>query len=94
MRRWFEENNVWALEEIARRLVEAAERELWRPSEELLERLREVYGEIEGILEESIGEGEVQGSAIRVYTPEDDEHWKERLTDVEKAISLLKRASK
>jgi len=94
MRRWFEENNVWALEEIARRLVEAAERGLWRPSEELLERLREVYGEIEGILEESIGEGEVQGSAIRVYTSEDDEHWKERLTDVEKAISLLKRASK
>jgi cobaltochelatase CobN len=94
MRKWFEENNIWALEEIARRLVEAAERGLWRPSEELLERLREVYGEIEGILEESIGEGEVQGGAIRVYTSEDDEHWKERLTDVEKAISLLKRASK
>jgi cobaltochelatase CobN len=92
MRRWFEENNVWALEEIARRLIEAAERGLWRPSEELLERLREVYGEVEGVLEESIGEGAVQGGAIQVYTSEDDEHWKERLVDVEKAISLLRKA--
>jgi cobaltochelatase CobN len=92
MRRWFEENNVWALEEIVRRLIEAAERGLWRPSEELLERLREVYGEVEGVLEESIGEGVVQGGAIQVYTSEDDEHWRERLVDVEKAISLLKKA--
>jgi len=57
-----------------------------------MERLREVYGEIEGILEESIGEGEVQGGAIQIYTSEDDEHWKERLVNVEKAISLLKKA--
>jgi cobaltochelatase CobN len=32
MRRWFEENNVYALEEIARRLIESAEREFWRKS--------------------------------------------------------------
>ncbi|RSN72417.1 MAG: hypothetical protein DSO07_07880 [Thermoproteota archaeon] len=93
MRRWFEENNVWALEEIARRLIEAAERGLWNPSEEMLQRLREVYGEIEGILEESIGEGEVQGGAIQIYTSEDDQHWKERMQDVEKVISMLKKVS-
>lgn len=93
MRRWFEENNVWALEEIARRLIEAAERGLWKPSEEMLQKLREIYGEIEGILEESIGEGEVQGGAISIYTPEDDQHWKERMADVEKVISMLKKVS-
>lgn len=91
MRRWFEEHNVWALEEIARRLVEAAERGLWRPSEEMLQRLREVYGEVEGILEESIGEGEVQGGAIRIYTSEDDRHWRERAEEVERVLSTLKK---
>jgi len=92
MRKWFEENNVWALEEIARRLIEAAERGLWKPSEEMLQKLREVYGEVEGILEESIGEGEVQGGAIRIYTPDDDSHWRENIASVEKAISILRRA--
>jgi cobaltochelatase CobN len=93
MKRWFEENNVWALEEIARRLIEAAERGLWEPSEEMLQRLKEVYSEIEGILEESIGEGEVQGGAIQIYTSEDDQNWRERMVDVEKAINMLKKVS-
>jgi len=91
MRRWFEENNVWALEELTRRLIEAAERGLWNPSEEMKQKLKEVYGEIEGILEESIGEGDVQGGAIQIYTADDDEHWKENIAFVEEAINKLEK---
>lgn len=83
MRRWFEENNLYALEEIARRLIEAYERGLWRTDEELIERLKEVYSQIEGILEEEIGAGEVQGGSIDVFTAKDDEHWGERIKRVE-----------
>ncbi|AEH23761.1 cobaltochelatase subunit CobN [Pyrococcus yayanosii] len=92
MRRWFEEHNPYALEEIARRLIEAYERGLWKTSDELIERLMEVYSEIEGILEESLGEGEVQGGTIEIYTAEDDEHWSEKIEEVDKIWSLVKNA--
>ncbi len=52
MRKWFLENNPYAVEEIARRLIEAHRRGLWNAREETLERLEEVYFEIEGYLEE------------------------------------------
>ncbi|WP_148883764.1 cobaltochelatase subunit CobN [Thermococcus aciditolerans] len=90
MRRWFEEHNPYAIEEIARRLIEAYERGLWETSEELIERLMEVYSEIEGILEESLGEGEVQGGTIEIYTAQDDEHWNEKIKEVDKIWSLVK----
>jgi cobaltochelatase CobN len=83
MRRWFEEHNVYALEEIVRRLIEAYERGLWRTSDELIEKLREVYAEIEGILEDSIGDGEVQGGTIEIYSFYDDKHWSENMRSVE-----------
>ena len=85
MRRWFEEHNPYAVEEIARRLIEAHERGLWKTREELIERLMEAYSEIEGILEESMGEGDVQGGTIDVYTAGDDEHWEENMREVEEA---------
>ncbi|WP_280922591.1 cobaltochelatase subunit CobN [Thermococcus stetteri] len=90
MRRWFEEHNPYAIEEIARRLIEAYERGLWETSEELIERLMEVYSEIEGILEESLGEGEVQGGTIEIYTAEDDEHWSENMREVDGIWGLVK----
>lgn len=90
MRRWFEEHNPYAAEEIARRLLEAAERGLWRPPRELLERLNEAYSEIEGVLEEGVsGEG-VQGGVVEVYTSEDDSHWSEEYKEVEELWSRLK----
>ncbi|ANF22642.1 cobaltochelatase subunit CobN [Thermococcus piezophilus] len=92
MRRWFEEHNPYAIEEIARRLMEAYERGLWKTSEELIEKLREVYSEIEGILEESLGEGEVQGGVIEIFTARDDEHWNENIEEVDKIWSLVKNA--
>jgi len=90
MRRWFEEHNPYAIEEIARRLIEAYERGLWNTSDELIERLREIYSEIEGILEENLGEGEVQGGTIEIYTAGDDEHWSENLREVEELWRKIK----
>ena len=90
MRKWFEEHNPYAAEEIARRLVEANERGLWKTNEELLERVKESYSEIEGVLEESLGEGEVQGGNIDIYTSKDDEHWNENIKEVNKIWNFIK----
>ncbi len=90
MRRWFVENNVWAAEEIARRLIEAAERGLWRARPETLEKLREAYAELESVLEEDVTEGEVQGGSIDIFTSKDDSHWSERISDVESVIRALR----
>ncbi|USG99330.1 cobaltochelatase subunit CobN [Thermococcus argininiproducens] len=92
MRRWFEEHNPYAIEEIARHLIEAYERGLWKTSDELIERLMEAYSEIEGFLEEYLGEGEVQGGTIEIYTAEDDEHWSENIEEVDKIWKLVKNA--
>lgn len=89
MRKWFEENNIWALEEITRRLVEAAERGLWKPSEEVLQRLEEAYAEIEGILEETVT-GEVQGGLINVYGIEDVKEWSSKMEDIVSVWKKLK----
>jgi len=89
MRRWFLENNKYALEEIARRLVEAAERGLWRPSEDVLDKLREAYAEVEASLEDEVSE-DVQGGEIDVVAPGDDENYGRLVSDIEKALSLLK----
>mgnify|MGYP001209082905 CR=1 FL=1 len=68
MRQFFEENNPWALEEMGRRLLEAYERGLWHADEEVIERLKSAYLEMEGWIEERMGEvkGDFQGGAIGV----------------------------
>jgi len=91
MRKWFEEQNPWALEEITRRLIEAAERELWSPPQELLDRLREVYAEIEGIMEEALTGGEVQGSSVPWLSPDEVDAWKSKLSRVNEALSRLRK---
>ncbi|GAW92115.1 cobaltochelatase subunit CobN, partial [Calderihabitans maritimus] len=65
-RKFFEEHNPWAMEEIARRLLEAHQRGLWNADLEVLEGLKEFYLEIEGWIEEKMGEvkGDFQGGAI------------------------------
>jgi cobaltochelatase CobN len=92
MQQWFEKHNVWALEEIIRRLVEAAERGLWTPPDELLEQIKEAYAEIEGILEESItSEAERQGGTIAITTSEEVDHWKNGIKEVETIWKKVKR---
>lgn len=80
-REFFRENNPWALEEIARRLIEAEERGLWEPSEDVREALKRVYLEIEGWIEEGLEgiEGEFQGGNIDVVTKEEVEAWKRKM---------------
>ena len=70
MRNFFEENNPWALEEVGRRLLEAYERGLWNADEEVIKGLRGAYLEIEGWIEDKMGEvrGDFQGGAIDVIT--------------------------
>ena len=89
MRRWFEENNIYAIEEIARRLFEAYERELWQADEETIEKLREAYSELEGILEDEVV-GDVQGGTIDIYAMNDVENWSKNAKDVFEVWRKLK----
>ncbi len=52
MREWFKENNPYAVEEIARRLLEAYKRGLWKAKDETIEKLKEIYVDIDGYLED------------------------------------------
>ena len=52
MQRFFAESNPWTLHAITEILLEAAQRGLWsKPSAEVLQGLKEVYLESEGLLE-------------------------------------------
>ncbi|MBN1380345.1 MAG: cobaltochelatase subunit CobN [Deltaproteobacteria bacterium] len=83
-RKFFEENNPWALEEMARRLVEAAERGLWTPAPDCAEALKNVYVEIEGWMEEKMGDikGDFQGGSIDITTKEDVAQWKKKMEEI------------
>ena len=83
-RKFFEENNPWAMEEIGRRLLEAEQRGLWKADPEVLDSLKNLYLEIEGWMEERMGEvgGEFQGGAIDVVTADEVKVWKEKMSKV------------
>ncbi|BCB95950.1 cobaltochelatase subunit CobN [Dissulfurispira thermophila] len=83
-RKFFEENNPYALEEIARRLIEAAERGLWEPAPDVKDALKKIYIEIEGWIEEKMGDikGEFQGGSIDIITKEEVEGWKKKMMEV------------
>jgi len=51
-RKWLEESNPYALREMASRLLEAVQRGLWEPDEEMKEKLRCIYLDAETLLEE------------------------------------------
>ena len=89
MKEWFKENNRFALEEIARRLLEMHRRGLWKAPKELIKRVEEVYREIESMLEGEVS-GEAQMGEIWIYTPSDVKSWSERMEDVEKALRSVK----
>ncbi|HOT07404.1 MAG TPA: cobaltochelatase subunit CobN [Methanotrichaceae archaeon] len=55
MQEWLKDVNPHALQNIAERLLEAAERGMWQASDEMKEELRDVYLEIEGWIED-VGE--------------------------------------
>jgi len=83
-RKFFEENNPWAMEEMGRRLLEAEQRGLWKADPEVLDALKSLYLEIEGWMEERMGdvEGEFQGGSIDVINADEVAAWKEKMSKV------------
>jgi cobaltochelatase CobN len=88
MKKFFEDNNPYALEEIARRLLEANQRELWDADPEVLEGLKNTYLEIEGWMEERAGEGEFQGGAIDIMTSDDVANWGAEMKKMKEKLSI------
>ncbi len=90
MRKWFLKHNKWALEEITRRLIEAALRGIWNPPRELLEKLRELYNEIEGAMEEEVySSSDIQGGGISIVTAEEVNSWSKQLGKIDELIAEL-----
>ncbi|RLA95423.1 MAG: cobalt chelatase [Deltaproteobacteria bacterium] len=87
-RKFFEEHNPWALEEIGRRLLEAESRGLWHADPEVLAGLKDVYLEIEGWIEEKMGdvEGDFQGGSVDILTSEDVENWGEMMSGIKRKL--------
>ena len=75
MRKFFEEKNPYALEEIARRLLEAEQRGLWDADEQVLEELKRNYLEVESWMEDLAGEGDYQGGNVDIVTKDDMTSW-------------------
>jgi cobaltochelatase CobN len=76
-RLWLTNSNIYALEEITRRLLEAQARGLWQADDEQLEAVRETVLSIEGDLEERMGpvQGELQGGSVDIITRDEVEAW-------------------
>jgi cobaltochelatase CobN len=76
-RQWLLSENIYALEEITRRFLEAASRKLWNASDDKLEKLKHVMLTIEGDIEERMGPvtGEFQGSSVDIKKRKDVEKW-------------------
>jgi cobaltochelatase CobN len=76
-REWLRRTNPYAMEEITRRLLEAASRDLWAADDNLLAAVQSTALEIEGDMEETMGSvtEEFQGSKVEVLTAGDVEKW-------------------
>lgn len=74
---WLSEENPYAMEEITRRLLEAASRGLWQADEEMLTAVQNVALEIEGEMEERMGDvrEEFQGGKVDVLGTDDVDKW-------------------
>jgi cobaltochelatase CobN len=82
MREFFEQNNPFALEEIARRLLEAEQRGLWNADEQVLEDLKNNYLQIESWMEDMVTEGDFQGGSIDIMTSQDIAAWGAPMEDL------------
>nr|WP_292547343.1 cobaltochelatase subunit CobN [Methanoregula sp.] len=82
MRDFFEQNNPHALEEIARRLLEAHTRSLWDADPRVLDELKKNYLEIESWMEDQSGQGDYQGGNVDIVTMDDNPLWGDGLKDI------------
>jgi cobaltochelatase CobN len=80
-RAFFEKHNPYALEEMGRRLLEAASRDLWAADPDLLERLKAAYLSLEGTLEERTETygGDIQGGSVDILTANEVASWREKM---------------
>jgi len=82
MREFFGQNNPHALEEIARRLLEANQRSLWDADPRVLEDLKKNYLEIESWMEDQSGQGDYQGGNVDIVTRDDNALWGSAMKDL------------
>ncbi len=76
-RDWLQQTNIYAFEEISRRLLEADARGLWTASEKRKAELHAAVLQMEGDIEDRMGEvsGEFQGSSVDIKTRESVKEW-------------------
>lgn len=89
MREFYKDNNPYALEEIARRLLEAEQRGLWDADQDALEQLKENYIEIEAWMEDLAGEGEHQGGSIDIIMADEVEAWNKAMAPAMSKVHAL-----
>ncbi|WP_400205748.1 cobaltochelatase subunit CobN [Candidatus Methanomassiliicoccus intestinalis] len=91
MRQFFKDNNPYALEEIARRLLEANSRGLWNTDNDTLQDLQNVYLDLESVLEDLSGDGEYQGGSIDIFTSSDISSWNSNMANASDIVSRVKK---
>jgi cobaltochelatase CobN len=93
-RAFFEEHNPWALEEIGRRLLEAASRGIWEADPQVLMDLKETYLEIESWIEDRMDgvTGDFQGGSVDIVTASEVGSWDEALSDVRRVMDRARSA--
>jgi len=74
---WLSREPPCAMEEISRRLLEAAARGLWQTDSEILSAVQNTALEIEGGMEEIMGEvqEDFQGSRVEIIQADDVDKW-------------------
>lgn len=76
-RQWLVADNPYSMEEITRRLLEAASRNLWQADEDMLEAVQQAALEVEGDMEEVMGDvtEEFQGNKVEVLGADQVNTW-------------------
>lgn len=92
MRRWLEENNVFAVEETSRRFLELESRGKWKATPDVLDKLRRDYLRTEASLEDGLsGLGEIQAGNVDIFTDGSVTEWKKRLSTADAEIEQWKK---
>ena len=87
MRQWFTEHNSYALEEGMRRFLELETRGKWKAEPETWRKLKSVYLQAEGNMEDTIsGFGEIQAGNVDIVTDSQMGQWAERLKKTDEEI--------
>lgn len=84
---WLEEANPYALEEMARRMLELHSRGRWNPDKDVLEKLKESYLIIEGDMEaRTESSGDIQGGNVEIVTDKGIGLWRRQMDEIEREL--------